>query len=67
MATNILVFSIHQQCVQYILDSLCLHHEVHIYIEYHSVWPLVGIGTPPLLSPASVSLPPNQEGGHTRL
>jgi hypothetical protein len=39
-------------------------HKVHIYIEYHSVCPLVGIGTlPPPLSPASVPLPPKQGGG----
>jgi hypothetical protein len=24
-----------------------VHHKVHIYLEYHSVCPLVGIGTPP--------------------
>jgi hypothetical protein len=35
------------------------NHKVHIYKEYHSVCPLVGIGTfPPPLSPASVPLPP---------
>jgi hypothetical protein len=34
------------------------------YIEYHSVCPLVGIGTlPPPLSPASVPLPPEPGGG----
>ncbi len=38
----------------------------YIYIEYHSVCPLVGVGTP--LSPASVPLPPEPKGGgHTRL
>jgi hypothetical protein len=40
------------------------------YKEYHSVCPLVGIGTPlPPLSPASVPLPPKPKGGgggHTR-
>ncbi len=45
--------------------------KVHIYIEYHSVCPLVRIGTlPPPLSPASVPpLPPEPGGGggHTRL
>ena len=42
-------------------------HKVHIYKEYHSVCPLVGIGTlPPPLSPASVPLPPEPKGGgHT--
>ncbi len=44
-------------------------NKVHIYEEYHSVCPLVGIGTlPPPLSLASVPLPPEPEpGGHTRL
>ncbi len=38
-----------------------------MYKEYHSVCPLVGIGTLPTpLSPASVPLPP-RKGGHTRL
>jgi len=39
-------------------------HKVHSYTEYHSVCPLVGIGTllPPL-SPASVPLPPVPKGG----
>jgi hypothetical protein len=42
-------------------------HKVLIYKEYHSVCPLVGIGTLPIpLSPASV--PPSPRGrGHTRL
>jgi hypothetical protein len=39
-------------------------HKVFIYTEYHSVCPLVGIGTlPPPLSPASVPLPRYHEGG----
>jgi hypothetical protein len=43
-----------------------LDHKVHIYKEYHSVCPLVGIGTlPPPLSPASVTLPPEPKGGGT--
>jgi hypothetical protein len=38
----------------------------YIYKEYHSVRPLVGIGTlPPPLSPASVTLPPELEGAHS--
>jgi hypothetical protein len=44
-------------------------HEVPIYLEYHSVCPLVGIVTPlPSLPQASV-LPPRTKGGggHTRL
>jgi hypothetical protein len=42
-------------------------HKVRIYKEYHSVCPLVGIGTLPTpLSPASVPLPPEPgEGGLT--
>jgi hypothetical protein len=36
----------------------------YIYKEYHSVCPLVGIGTlPPPLSPSSVPLPPEPKGG----
>ena len=44
-------------------------HKVRIYKEYHSVCPIVGIGTPPTpLSPASVPLSPVPKGGgHTRL
>ncbi len=43
-------------------------HKVRIYKEYHSVCPLVGIGTiPTQLSPASVPLPPEPGGGHTHL
>jgi hypothetical protein len=44
-------------------------HIVLIYTEYHSVCPLVGIGTPPTpLQQASVPYPLNQRvGGHTRL
>ncbi len=39
-------------------------HKVPIYKEYHSVCPIVGIGTlPPPLSPASVPSPRNQRGG----
>jgi hypothetical protein len=47
-------------------------HKVRIFTEYHSVCPLVGIGTlppPPPLSPASGHLPPGNNGGwgrHTR-
>jgi hypothetical protein len=43
-----------------------LHHKVHIYIEYHSVCPHVGIGTPLTLLQASVPLHPTK-GGHTCL
>jgi hypothetical protein len=31
----------------HILDPYTPHHKVHINLEYHSVCPLVGIGTPP--------------------
>ncbi len=45
---------------------LCSGHKVltYIYIEYHSVWPLVGIGTLPPLSLASeCAPPPGTKGG----
>ncbi len=43
---------------------LTFNHKVLIYIENHSVCPLVGIGTlPSPLSPASVPLPPEPKGG----
>jgi hypothetical protein len=46
----------------------CVQHKIHIYTEYHSVCPLVGIWTlPSPLSPASVPLPRYQRGGGTRL
>jgi hypothetical protein len=39
-------------------------HKVPIYLEYHSVCPLVGIVTPPTLSPASECASPwNRKGG----
>ncbi len=41
-----------------------LNHKVHIYKEYHSVCPRVGIGT---LLPASVPLPPEPNGGGATL
>ncbi len=42
---------------------------IHIHLEYHSVCPVVRIGTPPLtLRQASVSLPPEPKGvEYTRL
>jgi hypothetical protein len=51
------------QCVG--ISSLWKYiHKVRIYKEYHSVCPLVGIGTLPTpLSPASVPLPQEQGGG----
>jgi hypothetical protein len=47
----------------------CTLQSTYTYTAYHSVCPLVGIGTmPPPLSPASVPLPPEPKGGeHTRL
>jgi hypothetical protein len=46
-------------------SSPSTHHKVHIHLEYHSVCPLVGIGTPSTPSPtASVYPPPlNQRRG----
>ncbi len=45
------------------MATVCLHHKAHIYIEYHRVCLLVGIGTlPPPLSPASMPLPPEPGG-----
>jgi hypothetical protein len=41
------------------IHILCVVHKVHIYLESHSVCPLVGIGTPlPTLLQASVYPPP---------
>ncbi len=41
-------------------------HKVRIYKEYHSVCPLVEIGTlPPPLSPASVPPVPKDGGAHS--
>ncbi len=46
--------------------SYACAHKVRLYKEYHSVCPLVGIGTlPPPLSPASVPLPPEPGGRGT--
>jgi len=38
------------------------HHKIHIYIEYRSVCPVVGIGTPPPPLPQA-SVPPNGTKG----
>jgi hypothetical protein len=44
--------------------SYCSKHKVHIYLEYLSVSPLVGIGTPPLpLSRKQVCTPPPEPKG----
>ncbi len=47
-------------------SCVCRKHKVHIYLEYHSVCPLVGIGTPHPLS-QRVCFPPEPkgEGGDT--
>jgi hypothetical protein len=49
------------------IGDIPVHHEVHIYLEFHSFCLLVGIGTPPQLLPqASVFPPPEPKGGgHT--
>ncbi len=50
-------------------DPISHSNKVHTHKEYHSVCPLVRIGTiPPPLSPASVPLPPVSKGGgaHSR-
>ncbi len=47
-----------------ISSIVVITHKVLIYTEYHSLCPLVGIGTlPPPLSPASVSFPPVPKAG----
>jgi hypothetical protein len=60
------VLSLSSLCVAKWME-VCIYsaaHKVHTYKEYHSVCPLVGIGTlPPPLSPASVPLPPERKGG----
>ncbi len=60
---------VHIPCIY--LGAMAEDHKVHIFIEYHSVCPLVGIGNlPPPFSPASVPLPGTNGGGggvHTRL
>jgi hypothetical protein len=52
-------------------EGQAFKHKVHIYLEFHSVCPLVriGIGTPLTLPQASESPPPEPTGGggHTRL
>ena len=50
------------------MQSKAINHKVRIYKECHCVCPLAGIGTLPTpLSPVSVPLPPEAEGGHPRL
>ncbi len=58
------------------LDNFCAkrcfnaaYHKVRVYLEYHSVCFLVGIGTPHPFSRKRVCKPHtlNQRGGHTRL
>jgi hypothetical protein len=46
----------------------CGLHKVHLYLEYHSVCPLVGIGIPSPASEFALSPEPGGGGGvHTRL
>jgi hypothetical protein len=46
---------------------LCFNHKVHIYLEYHSVCPLVQIGTPTISPEIDCVSPRNPRGGgHTR-
>ncbi len=57
-------FLFKKNCLNPNVWNYILIHKVHMYKEYHSVCPLVGIGTLPTpLSPASVSLPPEPGGG----
>jgi hypothetical protein len=44
-----------------VIIILFLQHIIHIYLKYHSVCPLVRIGTPP--SVASEFVPPEPKGG----
>ncbi len=54
--TTVIVYNVH--------NRFTVNHKVFIYIEHHSVCPLVGIGTPPTpLSQASVPSPPDQRVG----
>jgi hypothetical protein len=58
--------------IKYYIESSLEYwqHKVLIYIEHHSVCPLVGIGTPPHpFSHKRVCPPPPDQrvGGHTRL
>jgi hypothetical protein len=60
---TILLLSLKGTVSRVFSTSDTFHHKVLIYKEHHSVCPFVGIGTlPPLLSPASVPLPPVQRG-----
>jgi hypothetical protein len=50
----------------FISAEMTFYHKVRTFKEYHSVCPLVGIGTLPTpLSPVSVPLPPEPGGGGT--
>jgi hypothetical protein len=74
MATTFILFTLvfwSYALNHYFLNKIRFRHtqSTYIYLEYHSVCPLVGIGTPlPPFTQASVSYPLNQRGGgHTRL
>ncbi len=62
---------IHSCPVYTLYSTVPWHHKVHIYLEYHSVCPLVRIGTPtPSLPLASGPPSPDPKGGggvHIRL
>jgi hypothetical protein len=54
----------------YKLNTFLFKHKLRIFTEYHSVCPLVGIGTlpPPYLASECAPPPGTKEwGGHTRL
>jgi hypothetical protein len=52
--------------MQILLQLASVRTTKYLYIEHHSVCPLVGIGTPPDLLPvASVPSPPDQRVGGT--
>jgi hypothetical protein len=49
-------------CKMYLADFPdCLYHKVHIYLENHSVYPLVQIGTPHPLSRKQVGGDPSDD------
>jgi hypothetical protein len=57
----------HVDALKILLTRLLVYQQ-STYLEYHSVCPLVGIGTPPSLSRQRVPPPPGTKGGrHTRL
>ncbi len=63
MSTNI-PYQISMTIFYILFDPVA--HKVHIYTEYHSICPLVGIGTPPPLAPGECP-PPLWFGGRGTL